>query len=337
MVSTADASIGFGTETTYKTGVTPTRWVEYTDEGLDWDKNVKQGKGLRVGGRVARSARRVVPTAEGSGDFSMECTSKGMGLLWSYLMGAGTSTLVSAATYQQVFTLADLLPSFTLQKGVPHINTDGSLTVDAYTFLGATCDSFEIDFTNADILTLKVTTDIADVTTGTAYTAPSYAATPSLFHFAGGSISTGTFTAPTTTVLASAATPLGSIRGGSLTVNHNTTQDRYNFNGGGRKDKPTVGLRDISGKMDVEYSGTAFRDAVLNETPMSLVLTYTAAALGTGLETLQIALPELKFDSELPKTNGTDLITQSMAFAVLDNLSAAQPIWIVTRTGDTAL
>jgi hypothetical protein len=59
VASTQDCSVGFVAETTYKTGVTVSRWVEYLDESLDWNKNIKQGKGLRVGSRVARSARRV--------------------------------------------------------------------------------------------------------------------------------------------------------------------------------------------------------------------------------------------------------------------------------------
>lgn len=337
MAAALDASIGVGTETTYKTGVTPTRWFEYLDESLDWAKNIKQGKGLRVGSRVARSARRVVPTADGGGDFTMECVSKGMGLLWSYLMGSGTSTLVSTGVYQQVFTLADVLPSFTLQKGIPRVNIDGTFTTDPYTFLGCTADTFELDFTQADILQLKATIDAGDLTTATAYAAPSYASAPSVFHFAGGTVSSGVLTAPTATALASGTTTLADIRGGTLTVNHNTKQDRYNFGGGGRKSKPTVGLRDISGKIDIENDTTAFRDAVLNETPMCLIWTYVGAALTSGTETLQVVLPEVKFDTELPKTNGTDLITPSMSYAVLDNLTAAQPIWIVTRTSDSAL
>jgi hypothetical protein len=98
-----------------------------------------------------------------------------------------------------------------------------------------------------------------------------------------------------------------------------------------------VGLRSISGKVDVEYDSTTFRDAVLNDTPMMLIVNYTGGALSTGVEQLQIVLPEIKFDNELAKTNGTDLITQSMSFQVLDNLTAAQPIWVVCRTSDAAL
>ena len=52
---------------------------------------------------------------------------------------------------------------------------------------------------------------------------------------------------------------------------------------------------------------------------------------------MQITLPEIKLNGELPKANGTDLITLSVDFDGLDNLTAAQPIWVSLRTADTAL
>ncbi|MGZ4559480.1 MAG: phage tail tube protein, partial [Mycobacteriaceae bacterium] len=318
---------------TYGIGVTPTRWFEYIDESLDFRKNIKQGVGLRVGGRMARSARRVVVTADGGGDFSMECTSKGMGLLWQACLGTGVSNLVSGSTYQQVFTLGDAPTSLTVQKGLPQAGG----TVDAYTFLGAMVSAWEFDFPNADIAKLKVTLDAKDLTTATAYAAPSYATSPNLFHFANGSVMSGVLTAPTTTALASGATPVADVRGGTFKVDNAIKGDRYNLGGGGRKSKPTEGLRIGTGTMDIEYDSTVFRDAVLSDSPMSLILNFTAGALSTGVETLQVVVPEIKFDSQIPQTNGTDLIVQSMAFAALDNLTAAQPLWVVTRTSDASL
>ena len=334
MTSTQDCSIGISVpETTYGTAVVTTRWFEYTDESLDFRKNVKQGAGLRVGGRIARSGRRVVPTADGGGDFSMECVSKGMGLLWQWAVGAGVSTLVSAGVYQQNFTDADAPGSTTLQKGLPRL--DG--TVDPYTFTGAMCSQWELDFPQSDIVKAKFTVDAKDVATATAYAAPSYVATPNLFHFAGGTIYTGVFAAPTTTTLATAATPLADVHGGSIQVVNNPKIDRYNLGGAGRKSKPSMGLGAVTGKLDVEYDSVTFRDAVMADTPMSLVLNWTAGALTTGLETLQIAIPEIKFDSQLPMTNGTDLIVQSLSFEGLDNLVAALPYYLSTRTADAAL
>lgn len=334
MASTQDCSVGIGVESTYGTGVTPTRWLEFVEESFDWNKQVKQGMGLRVGSRVARSARRVVPAADGGGDLTVEAASKGMGLLWQACLGTGTSTLVSASTYQQVFTLGDTPPCLTIQKGI----VEAGGTVDPHTFTGCVVDSWEFTFGNADIATLKATFDARDLTTATAYAAPSYPTAPvNLFHFGGGALYTGTLTAPTATTLGSAVTPVANVRGGSIAVSNNIRNDRFNLGGAGRKSKPLPGLRAISGKLDAEYDSVTFRDAVLNETPMSLVLTFTGAALSTGNETLQVIVPEVKFDGELPKANGTDLVMQSMSFTGLDNLTAAQPIWVVARTADTAL
>lgn len=334
MATFQDCSVGIGVESTYKTGVTPTRWFEFLDEALGWNKNIVQGQGLRVGSRVARSARRVVPTADGGGDITLELSSKGLGLFLQAMFGTGVSTLVSGSTQQQLFTLGDTPNSLTVQKGIVQVGG----TVDAYTFLGCMIESWELTIPNAGIATLKLTLDAGDLTTATAYTAPSYPAAPvNLYHFANASIATGTLTAPTTTALASAATPLASVRSLVISCNNNLTTDRYNMGGSGRKDKPTVGLREISGTAVIEYAATTFRDAVLNETAMALVATLTAGALSTGVETFQIVLPEAKFDAEIAKTNGTDLINQSMSFQVLDNLTAAQPIWAVTRTADTTL
>jgi len=338
MVTTQDASIGFGVETTYKTGVTPTRWLEFTEESLDWNKNVKQGQGLRVGTRVARSGRRVVPSADGGGDFTVEAFSKSLGLMLEGCMGGAVSTNVAGATYQQVFTLADTLPSWTVQKGV--VEVDG--TVDPITFLGAMVESFDIEFSNQDICMIKPTLDVGDITTATAYTTPSFVAAGAgnLYHFANASLSIGgTLTEPTATALASnASATAANVRGGSISVNNHLRDDRFNMTATGRKDKPLPGLREITGKLDIEYSSTAFRDALLAETPMDLLITYTGGALSTGVETLQIVIPEIKFDSPgLPTTNGTDLIVTSMSFTGLDNLVATQPFWIVARTSDTAL
>lgn len=333
MASTQDSSIGIVTESTYKTYVAPTRWYEFTDESLNWDKSIKQGVGLRVASRVARSARRVVTTAQGAGDFTVEATSKGMGLLWQACLGTGTSTLVSGSTYQQVFTIGDTPSSLTVQKGL--VRADG--TVDAYSFLGCMVSGWEFNAPNDDIATLQVSLDAGDLSTAQTYVAPSYASSPTLFHFAGATLSTGTLTAPTTTTLASGSSTLANVRNLTVSVNNNIAADRYNFGGSGRKDKPTGGLREISGSLDVEYASATFRDAVINDTAMALILTFTGAALSTGNETLQIVLPEVKFDSSLAQANGTDLITTGMSFQVLDNLTAAQPIWVVHRTADTAL
>lgn len=336
MASNQDFSLAIGVESVFKTGVAPTRAHEIVTETLDWNPVRKQGQGLRVGSRVARSGRRVTPIADGGGDIMIECASKGMGLLLQACFGAATSTLVSGSTFQQVFTLGDTPSSLTIQKGIVE---DGG-TVDPHTFLGCMVDSFEFGFPNADIATLKATVDAADFSSVQAYTSVSslFPTEPvNLFHFANASLSMGALTAPTTIALGVGATPTANIRDAVVTVGNNLTNNKFNFGGGGRKGKQNRGIRTVSGKFTMQYDATTYRDLFLADSPMNLVLNYTGAALSTGVETLQVIVPEIKFDGELPKANGTDLITVPMAFTGLDNLTAAQPIWAVLRTADTAL
>ena len=327
MTTPQDCSVGLGVESVYGTAVARTRWFEFLDESFNFVKNVKQGAGLRVGSRVARSGSRVVASAEGSGDLTIEAVTKGLGLLWQLGLGSGTSTLVSAGLYQQVFTLGDVMPSATIQKGIPR--ADG--TVDAYTFTGCMVESLTIDCPNADNVKVKTSWNARDMTTATAYTAPSYATGPSVFTFAHGAVYSGALTAPTATALGSAATPVASIRSGSITIKHNLKTDRYNCGGGGRKEKPFAGVREISGSMVAEYADTAFRDAIVNDTSMTLVKTFTS-----GADVLQIVIPDVRFDGDIVKAS-TDLAMQELKWTGLDGLTAAQPIWIVCRTADTAL
>lgn len=327
MTTPQDCSVGLGVESVYGTAVARTRWFEFLDESFNFVKNVKQGVGLRVGSRVARSGSRVVASAEGSGDLTIEAVTKGLGLLWQLGLGSGTSTLVSAGRYQQVFTLGDAMPSATIQKGIPR--ADG--TVDAYTFTGCMVESLTIDCPNADNVKVKTSWNAKDMTTATAYTAPSYATGPSVFTFAHGAVYSGALTAPTATALGSAATPVASIRSGSITIKHNLKTDRYNCGGGGRKEKPFAGIREISGSLVAEYADAAFRDAIVNDTSMTLVKTFTA-----GADVLQIVIPDVRFDGDIVKASADNAI-QDIKWTGLDGLTAAQPIWIVCRTADTAL
>lgn len=332
-----DASIGYKAESTYGTPVTPDRFVEFVDESFEWDPKRVQGQGIRVGSKVARSARRVTTQTSAKGDFTVEMCSKGLGTLLAACVGAGASTVVSGSTYQQLFTLATgpLPPSLTVQKAIPR--ADG--TLDPYTFNGGIVDAFELDCPNGDIVTLKPSLIFREVLTATAYATPSYVASPSLFHFAQGAITIGgTVTAPTTTALASGGTAVANVRDFNLKVDHKSGADRFNYGGAGKMAHPTYGLRDITGSMTIEYDSQTMYDAYIADTELALTVTFTSTeALSTGVAQFQIVLPALKLNGELPQTNGTELVTQQVDFTVLDNLTAAQPLWLVLRTADTAL
>lgn len=335
MTTQQDCSLGFLKESVYGTAVTVSRWLEYaSDPEFNYLPNRVQGAGQRAGQRVDRTNRRVTTTSEAGGSVEVEMLSKGLGTFLELCLGAGASTLVSGTTYQQVFTLSDTPPSATFQVGVVRDAT----TVAADTYLGCAVDSFEFTGDHGGILKLKATLDARAVDTAIAYAAPSYptASATNLFHFANAAIYSGALTAPTATALAAGATELGNVRSWSVAVARNLGKSTV-FGDQGKKRKVYPGKPGITGKLEVEYVDATFRDAYLADTPMSLVVTYEAGALSSGKETIQIVIPELKFDGEMPKPNGAELVVSTMAFTGLDNATAAQPIWVVMRTSDAAL
>lgn len=309
-----EVSIGVVAEATYKTGVVVTTFYEPTAESLDFMLNTVQGEGLRVGKIGDYSDRRVVPTKQGAGDFTIEAISKSMGKLLLASLGTGTSTAIIAPAYMENFTPGNTPASLTVQKAT----VEAGGTVDPVTFLGCVVSDWELDIPNAGIVTFKTSLDIGDIATATAYAAPSYPTTASLFHWANVTFSTGTYTAGTTTTLATAGTPMTNVRSLTVAGKNNLTADRFNA-GGATKAKPIMGKREFTGTIVLEYDSTTFRDAYLAQTQLSLVGKVTGAAVGASTETLQVNLPAMKLNKGIAQASGDGLVTVSHDFTVLDD------------------
>lgn len=336
----ADCSIGVKPETTYGVPVTVDRFLEFTSESLDFDREYYQGKGMRPGARAARSGRRVLTRDGGKGDIELEVPSKGLGTFLQAIFGVGVSNLVSGALYQQLFTPTgnDYLPSMTIQKGVPRL---GANTVDAYTFKGAECESAEFSIGQADVLKLKSTWRAKEVDTSIVYATPSYATPIDLFSFVGASLISGG-TVPTTSALSSGGTAVANVRDLSVTYDNKLDDNKGSLGGGGKRTRQSaVQLAEIKGKITAEYDSLTLRDALRDNTALALVATFAATAAADitagNKPTLQIMLPDIRFDGELPKSNGGDVITQSLDFQAYENLVAAEAIYVAVRTGDTSL
>ncbi len=246
-----DWSVGLAKESVFGTAVTPSRWLEFTEpKPFTIDRGIKQGAGLRPGSRVARAARRVKTIRQASGDITVEAFSKGLGLLLEACMGSGVSTVVSGAVYQQVHSLADVLPSHTIQFGVP--NSAG--TIRPLTFSGCTVSAWELGGAVGDIAALKTTWDARNWTTATAYTSPSYPTGGNLFTVESATINTGTLTMPTATALGSAGTPLAGVKDFKIAMsNAILTTDRLFMNNAGLKDRQLPGTRLPTVELNVEY------------------------------------------------------------------------------------
>ena len=328
-----DWSVGIGRESTFGTAVTVNRWLEFTEAKLhEIDRGIKQGAGLRPGSRVARSARRVKTTRQAAGDIAVEAFSKGLGLLLEACMGAATSTVVSGSTYQQVHTFADVLPSHTIQFGVP--NAAG--VIRPMTYSGCTVSSFEIGGAVGEIATLKTSWDDRDWTTATAYTQPSYPTGGNLFTVESATIYSGTCTPPTATALAVGARPVAGVKNFKVSVANQVLTDRFFMNAAGRKDRQLPGTRQPAVELNVEYQDNSLWDALEADSELALVISLVGGVLSTGYETMQIAIPCLKLDGGLPEGGPDAIASQAIKMVGLDNLTQS-PLQIVTRTSDTAL
>lgn len=326
MTTFLDVQFGMKKESAYGTAVTVDRFYEFLSAPFKLDKTIVQGAGMRAGSRVARSARRVVPFSSTSGELEMEVPTKGMGVLWEACMGAGVSNLVSTGLYQQVHAFADAQPSYTCQVGV----FDGT-AVKPFTYDGCQVASWSLEASEAEILKLKVSFVGQSLSTAGSVEDDSYPASMGLFTFAHAAFyAGGTLTAPTTTALGSSSgSALAVVK--SLTLNvDNQLKDGPQVSGLPTERKP--GLRAISGTVTAEYSGSTFVDAIIADSAMLLIATFT-----NDTDVVQAIVPEIKLDGDLPAPAGNERITYPLNFQGLDNLSATQPLWIVTRTADTAL
>ena len=323
------SQLGIAAETTFNTPVTVTRFYEFTSENLNYNKKVAVGMGLRAGGQLPRSQRRVVTTTDVTGEIVLDLPTRGLGLLLAQAMGTSPSVVTTTTgVYSYTFTLGDTYGrSFSAQVGVPQYGG----TVTPKSIAGAKIQGFELGVAVGGIATGKFTVDAASLTTSTSLATASYSATTNLFHFAQGVITDNASSSPVT---------YANIKDFSLTVDNALKTDRFNLGSAGAKQEQIInGFRAITGKVTAEFTDTVLLDKFLADTTAGLKLTFTGATIGTSgsnKELLSITIPACKFDGDVPAVSGPGVIDVSFGFTVYDDGTNA-PFTIVTQSLDNAL
>jgi hypothetical protein len=318
------AQLGIKTETTFNTAVTVDRFYEFNSENLSYNKNTVVGMGLRAGGQLPRSQRRVVTTFDATGEFEIDLPTRGLGMLLGHATGTMSSpTTVSTGVYSYTFTLADVYGrSMTIQAGVPQYGG----TVTPKTVTGAKIASFDLSVSNGDIAKGKFTIDGAgfSTTTPTLATA-SYSLQGSVFHFAQGAV----------TIDGSA---VANIKDFTVSVNNTLKNDRYNLGASGAKAEQGInGFRAVTGSMTAEFTDTVLLTKFLADTSAAIVVTFTGSTIAsTYKETLSITIPAAKFNADTPNVSGPGVVDLSMTFDAYDD-GTNQPMTIVYQTADSAL
>jgi len=341
MPTQLDAQIGYKKESVFGTGVVVDAFAEFVEEDLTWIPTFVQGAGMRVGQRLDFADRRVEGKREVGGSFTVEGQTRGLGKLFEAAFGgAGTSTLVAGSAYQQLFTPTanDFLESYTIQKGVPPL---GAGATSPHTFTGMVCSGFELTAPNAGIPTIKFNWMGRNITTATALATASYPASVEELSFIHGAITIGgTVTVPTTTALASGGTATVNVRDASLTWDNGLDSDGFNLGSAGvRSRKPALGKRSLTGSLTVEYDSNTLRDAYLNQTNLAVVLTFTTTTLisGSSFPALQITIPVVRLEGDIPQVAGGGVVTQTISFTALDGRVAAHPVYVAIVTAETAI
>lgn len=341
----SDYTLGIAKETEYGTFVAPDRFFEASAFSLTEAVTTAQGSGLRPGNRVARSARRAVVKREASGDIELDAQTVGIGFLLEAFFGVSTvtETELGSGVFQQVHTMKkeDWGNSYTVQQGIPRL---GSSVTDVFTFTGAQCSTLSLEAAADAIVTMATAWTARAASTAEAYAAPSYPAELDLFTFVDGSIYVGgdAFTAPTDTALATAGTALATVRQASVELDNNLDANGWNLGNGGRRSRPaayTGGAEEvISGSFEIEYTGRDLVDAYLAQDELCMVLNFEGPAeIATGIKpVLQIAVPSLFLNGELPQPNGGDVITVEHEWTGLQGTDP-EPVYAVYRSLDTAV
>lgn len=317
------AQLGIATETTYGTAVTVTRFYEFNNENLKYNKNVVVGQGLRAGGQLPRSQRRVVTTFDASGDFELDLPTRGLGLLLGHCTGTMASpTTVSTGVYSYTFTLADTYgKSFTAEAGVPQYTG----TVLSKKLSGAKISQFELSCANGDIAKGKFTVDASGFAMTGSPASASYPLQGSVFHFAQGAVTLD-------------GTAIANIKDFTVTISNTLKTDRYNLGASGSKAEQGInGFRTISGSMTAEFTDSTLLNKFLTDSTAAIVVTFTGATIAsTYKETLSITIPAAKFNADTPNVSGPGVVDLAMAFDAFDDGSNA-PLTIVYQSADSAL
>jgi hypothetical protein len=312
--------LGFAEETTYGTAVTPTRFLEFTNESLERRHNIAASSGIRSGRRYGGQGRRITRQDAG-GTVTTEVARTGFGLWLEHLLGDVATTNPGTLAFQHVFTPGTLTgKSLTLQKGVE--KPDG--TVQAFTYPGAKIISADFSIDQDGLLMADWEFDARQEVTGTALAAASYT-TPVVFTYSEG-------------VLKVDDVAKANVRSvGSLKITNNLQNERYFLGNAGLKSEPTnVPFDSIAGNLDVEFQNiTDFYNLFAGDTPAELTLEFVGEEIESGQNyMLSIVLADVRFEGETPKVTGPELVYPNIPFIGLDPASG-DAVTITYKTTDT--
>ena len=322
------AQLGLAQSSTFGTYQTPTRFLEFVEESLEYNIERVESPGLRSNNRVLRTDRYAPGQKRVEGSVTLEPSTKGYGLILKHALGSASITTPSGATLARLHThtLGDIFgTSLTVQVGRP----DTSGTVQPFSFLGMRVDTLSLSNAVDELLVCEVGFVGQEQTTAQALATAVYPTT-------GGAAAYEQFYW-TQGVISVAGSPVAIVSDFQIEVNNTLKSDRY-FLGGATMSEPILaGMTEITGSITAEFDSLTALNRFVNNDQVALSAKWTAATAieSTTFPYVEVTIPKVRFDSGSPTVGGPDVLTVELAFKALNDGTNA-PITIDYMTSDTA-
>lgn len=302
------AQLGFKAESTYGTGVTVDRFVEFVSESLKLDISRNESKGLRSGQRLQRFDHWAAGKRSASGDIEFEVANKGFGLLLTTMGLGAVTTTADGAGYKHRGTIGDLYGDMmTIQVGRP----DVSGTVQPFSYLGCKIAEWELSQDIDEFLKLTTKIDARDETTVTALATATAPSVTELFHWGGFSM----------TVAGASFEPTSF----KVSCNNGLKTDRHHLRGATLKKEPIEEkMREITFEMDGEFESLTAYNRYVNGTDTAIVATWVCTSTYDTAKPFKIVLTMegTRWDGETPVVGDAGVLAQPMKGVVLDDATS---------------
>lgn len=317
--------IGAVAETTYGTGVTPTRFLEFLNEAIEPRIERINSQGIRAGSTVARTGRWKRNDKGASGTIAFEVATEGFGLWLTHALGDVEITTPGGATNARLHTHTlgdkdDL--SLTVQKVVP----DVSGTNRPFTFKGVVVTGWELGLAIDGLANLTVTLDGQSWETDTSAATASFPSDDQLYGYQDAAISVDSGQIDCTGITLRQTDPMAT--------------ERYYLRSVGTKGRPLVnGMREVGGELTLEFDSMTQVNRFLTGAPgteVEVLAELTGHEIESGFNhELNVTMPACRFDGGMVTVPGPDIITVTAPFVAMDNLSD-EPVTVAYQTTDTA-
>ena len=295
--------IGWKSEATWGTGVTPDRFAPFLSESIANDGGERLvSQGIRAGRRFPHAHRRGIPIIGGS--VSMEFGNTDIAVLLKHLFG--TVATSGAGPYTHTYTPGSLNgDSLTVQVGRP----DTSGTVRPRTFTGCKIPSWTLSAEAGALAQLEVELSAAAETGETALAAASYTSGWAPFAYVDGSVSADGAPVTVDSWSISGATPMRT--------------DRKPIGGASISEQLENGIRELAIELTMDFEDLAMYDHFLADDNLTLVL-----ALDNGTESFTVTAKGYLTGSS-PTVEGVDIVKQPLTFVAESATSDADALTAV--------